>query len=110
MNGCLTVFFDVAYQSYLPSVVERDQLVEGNSKLEITRSASQILGPGAAGILIGLLRAPFAMLLDSLSLPVVRDLRVLRSGGRSRRWSRTTRRSTGPSRPCATRSRPGSAT
>ena len=67
VNGCLTVFFDVAYQSYLPSVVDRDQLVEGNSKLEITRSASQILGPGAAGILIGLLKAPFAMLLDSLS-------------------------------------------
>ena len=67
VNGCLTVFFDVAYQAYLPSVVDRDQLVDGNSKLEITRSASGILGPGAAGLLIGLLRAPFAMLLDSLS-------------------------------------------
>jgi MFS family permease len=67
VNGCLTVFFDVAYQSYLPSVVERDQLVDGNSKLEITRSAAQILGPGIAGVLIGALRAPFAMLLDSLS-------------------------------------------
>jgi MFS family permease len=67
VNGCLTVFFDVAYQSYLPSIVERDQLVEGNSKLEITRSAAQILGPGMAGILIGALKAPFAMLLDALS-------------------------------------------
>ena len=67
INGCFTVFFDIAYQSYLPSVVERDQLVDGNSKLEITRSAAQILGPGAAGILIGLLRAPFAMVLDALS-------------------------------------------
>ncbi len=67
INGILTVFFDVAYQSYLPSVVERDQLVEGNSKLEITRSASQILGPGMAGLLIGILKAPFAMILDSLS-------------------------------------------
>jgi MFS family permease len=67
VNGCLTVFFDVAYQSYLPSLVERDQLVEGNSKLEITRSAAQILGPGLAGVLIGLLRAPFAMVIDSVS-------------------------------------------
>lgn len=65
--GCFTVFFDVAYQSYLPSVVDRDQLVEGNSKLEITRSASQIVGPGLAGILIGLLRAPMAILVDALS-------------------------------------------
>ena len=67
VNGILTVFFDVAYQSYLPSVVERDQLVDGNSKLEITRSASQILGPGMAGILIGTLKAPFAMVLDAVS-------------------------------------------
>jgi len=67
VNGILTVFFDVAYQSYLPSVVERDQLVDGNSKLEITRSASQILGPGLAGILIGAFRAPFAMVLDAVS-------------------------------------------
>jgi MFS family permease len=67
VNGILTVFFDVSYQSYVPSVVDRDQLVDGNSKLEITRSAAQILGPGMAGVLIGLLKAPFAMLLDSLS-------------------------------------------
>ncbi len=65
--GSLTVFFDVAYQSYLPSVVDRDQLVDGNGKLEITRSASQILGPGLAGVLIGWLKAPLAMVLDSLS-------------------------------------------
>ncbi len=70
LNGCMTVFFDVSYQSYLPSVVERNQLVEGNSKLEISRSASQILGPGAAGILIGFLRAPLAILLDAISFAV----------------------------------------
>ena len=70
ITGCLTVFFDVAYQSYLPSLVERDQLVEGNSKLEITRSASQIAGPGLAGILIGVVRAPFAILLDALSFVI----------------------------------------
>jgi MFS family permease len=70
VNGCLTVFFDVAYQSYLPSIVERDQLVEGNSKLEITRSASQIAGPGIAGVLIGAFKAPFAIVLDALSFVV----------------------------------------
>ena len=67
LAGSLTVFFDVAYQSYLPSVVERDQLVEGNSRLEITRSASQILGPGLAGVLIGAITAPLAMVLDAAS-------------------------------------------
>src|SRR5215213_4046848 len=37
LTGILTVFFDVAYQSYLPALVEREHLVEGNSKLEVTR-------------------------------------------------------------------------
>jgi MFS family permease len=65
--GTLTVFFDVAYQSYLPSLVEREQLVEGNSKLEISRSAAQLGGPALAGILVGLLKAPVAILFDAIS-------------------------------------------
>ncbi len=65
--GCMTVFFDVAYQSYLPALVEREDLVEGNSKLEISRSAAQITGPGVAGILIGLITAPIAIVVDSVS-------------------------------------------
>jgi MFS family permease len=65
--GILTVFFDIAYQSYLPSVVARDQLQEGNAKLEISRAGAQVVGPGLAGILIGVLRAPIAVALDALS-------------------------------------------
>jgi MFS family permease len=65
--GTLTVFFDVSNQSYLPSIVDRDQLVEGNSKLQISQSAAQIAGPGLAGFLIEILKAPFAILLDGLS-------------------------------------------
>jgi MFS family permease len=68
--GCMTVFFDVAYQSYLPALVERDELIEGNSKLEISRSAAQIAGPGTAGVLIGLVTAPLAIVLDALSFLV----------------------------------------
>jgi MFS family permease len=67
ITGALTVFFDVANQSYLPSIVDRDQLVEGNSKLQISQSAAQIAGPGVAGVLIGALKAPVAILVDSLS-------------------------------------------
>ena len=65
--GVFTVFFDVAYQSYLPSLVDRDQLVDGNAKLEISRSGAQLAGPGLAGALIQLLKAPVAVLVDSLS-------------------------------------------
>src|SRR6059058_4925028 len=38
--GTLTVFFDVSYQSYLPSLVDQEDLVDANSKLEISRSGA----------------------------------------------------------------------
>lgn len=65
--GTLEVFFDVAYQSYLPSIVERDELVEGNSKLELSRAGSSVAGPTIGGFLVELVRAPFAIAFDALS-------------------------------------------
>src|SRR3990170_6792859 len=59
--GVLTVFFDVAYQAYLPSLVGRTQLIEGNSKLEVSRSTAQVTGPGLAGVLIQALSAPIVI-------------------------------------------------
>ena len=66
-TGTLTVFFDVSYQSYLPSLVAREQLVDGNAKLEISRSAAQIGGPGLGGLLVRAFTAPYAVLADALS-------------------------------------------
>src|SRR6266508_3114844 len=65
--GIFTVFFDVAYQSYLPYLVERDQLVEGNSKLQITVSAAQGAGPAIGGGLIQAITAPYAVFVDAFS-------------------------------------------
>ena len=65
--GIHTVFFDVAYQSYLPEIVDRDLLIEGNSKLNVTSSGAQLAGPGAAGGLIALVTAPYAILVDAFS-------------------------------------------
>jgi len=67
LAGTLEVFFDVAYQSYLPAIVERDELVEGNSKLELSRAGSSVVGPTVAGFLIEAVRAPFAILFDAVS-------------------------------------------
>src|SRR6266542_620002 len=67
VTGVLTVFFDVAYQSYLPRLVQPEQLVEGNAKLELSNSGASIAGPGLAGLLIQLLTAPVAVLLDAVS-------------------------------------------
>jgi len=60
--GVFTVCFDVAYQASLPRLVERDQLAQGNSMLETTRSAAQICGPALGGALVSLLTAPIAVL------------------------------------------------
>lgn len=67
LTGVLTVFFDVAYMSYLPSLVGRERLVEGNSKMESTRAAAQIAGPGLGGTLVQTLGAPLAILCDAVS-------------------------------------------
>ncbi|MDQ3067553.1 MAG: MFS transporter [Actinomycetota bacterium] len=67
LTGVFTVFFDVAYQSYLPSLVDRDDIREGNSKLEISRSTAQLGGPGLGGLLVELVTAPYAVLVDAFS-------------------------------------------
>ncbi|WSL96114.1 MFS transporter [Streptomyces sp. NBC_01718] len=58
--GALSVFFDVAYQASLVRLVKRDQLVQGNSALEGSRSAAQIGGPALGGALVSLLSPPVA--------------------------------------------------
>jgi MFS family permease len=65
--GIGTVFFELAYLSYLPSLVRREHLVEGNSKLSASQSGTGIAGPGVAGILVQLIRAPATLLVDAAS-------------------------------------------
>jgi len=62
-----TVFFDVAYQSYLPELVGREELVDGNAKLQASESVSQIAGPGLGGVIVQALTAPYAILVDAAS-------------------------------------------
>ena len=65
LTGVLTVFFDVAYQAYVPSLVETPQLVDANSKLETTRAASQVAGPGLGAILVSFFTVAGAMVADA---------------------------------------------
>jgi MFS family permease len=70
LTGSMTVFFDVAYQSYLPALVARDQLADGNAKLEVSRSAAAIAGPGIGGLLIQAIGAAAATFADAVSFIV----------------------------------------
>ena len=65
--GVLTVFFDVAYQAYLPVIVERAQLVDANSMLETSNTSANLVGPAIAGPVIELFKAPSAMIIDAAS-------------------------------------------
>ena len=66
-TGLLSVFFDVAYGAYLPALVREDALVDSNSKLELTNSAARVAGPGLTGVLVQVLTAPIALLVDAVS-------------------------------------------
>ena len=65
--GVQSLFFDVAWMTFLPAVVRRDQLIEGNSKLHASASGAQVAGPGLAGLLVGVVGAPIAVLADAFS-------------------------------------------
>jgi MFS family permease len=65
--GVLTVFFDVAYQSYLPSLVGLDHVVEGNAKLAGSAQVAQVAGPGLAGGLVQAVGGSYAVAVDAAS-------------------------------------------
>ncbi|MFD1937903.1 MFS transporter [Nonomuraea mangrovi] len=68
--GVLTVFFDVAYQASLVELVKRDQLAQGNSALEGSRSAAQVGGPALGGAMVSLLSAPAAIMASAFFFTV----------------------------------------
>jgi MFS family permease len=95
--GALSVFFDVAYHASLVRLVRREQLAEGNSLLEGSRSAAQIGGPALGGALVSSLSAPIAaaagalcFVLSFLSIARIRRAETVpeRSGRTVRVWVR----------------------
>jgi MFS family permease len=70
VTGVATVFFDVAHQSYLPHILPRERLVEGNGALETVRSSAQVAGPGLGGGLVQLVGAHLAIVADAIGYAV----------------------------------------
>ena len=68
--GTLTALFEIASRSYLPSVISRQELVEGNSKLQASGSIVEVAAFGFAGVLVQILTAPIALLIDAISFVV----------------------------------------
>ncbi|MBS1118160.1 MAG: hypothetical protein H6Q90_388 [Deltaproteobacteria bacterium] len=65
--GGASALFQITDTAYLPTLVRRDQLVEGNSKLESTEAIAEITGPASAGALIAAFGAPLVVVIDAAS-------------------------------------------
>jgi len=70
LMGVFTVFFDIAYLAYVPALVGQEQLLDANSKLEVTMSAAQLGGPGLGGLLVQAFGGARAVLVDAVSFAV----------------------------------------
>jgi Na+/melibiose symporter-like transporter len=66
--GCITVFFDVANQSYLPEIVDPEQISEGNSKLQASQQTAFVVGPAAASFLVRLIGSPLTIGVTSICM------------------------------------------
>jgi MFS family permease len=65
--GVLSLFFRVAYGAFLPSVVRRQDLPEGNARMALSEAVARVAGPGLGGGLVQLLTAPLAIVVDAVS-------------------------------------------
>ena len=65
--GSLTVFFDLSYHAFLPSIVKYEQLVEANSKLQLSESIALLVGPALAGILVEVITGEYTIAFDAVS-------------------------------------------
>ncbi len=70
LGSILSVFFDVAYQSFLPSIVRNDDLIEANSKISAAGSVAEAAAFSSGGWLVQLLTAPVAILIDAATFIV----------------------------------------
>lgn len=64
--GLATVFFDVAYQSFVPFLVSSREVADANAKLETTAQVAQIGGPALGGGLLSVISAPVLFLAQSV--------------------------------------------
>jgi MFS transporter len=68
--GVASVFFDVAYQSYIPILVPDGEVGLANSRLETTAQLATTGGPALGGLLMKIISAPLVMLTDAVGYAV----------------------------------------
>jgi len=69
-TGVLTIFFDLAYLSYVPELVDRERLSDANATLQMSLSVANLAGPGLGGLLIQAVGAARAVGIDAASFVI----------------------------------------
>ncbi|ARJ06570.1 hypothetical protein GCM10010988_18380 [Cnuibacter physcomitrellae] len=64
--GSLTVLYTLAEFSFVPLVVEEEQLTDANARITAAQSAIGVAGAGAGGALVQVLTAPFALVANAV--------------------------------------------
>ncbi len=67
LTAVLTTFFDAADNAYLPTIVERERLLEANSALAASGSVAEFAGFGISGILVQLLTGPITIVINAVT-------------------------------------------
>jgi MFS family permease len=67
LTGAATSLFQIADKAYLPALIGKDRLIEGNSKLQASEALAEMTGPGLGGLLVQAITAPVAIIFDALS-------------------------------------------
>ena len=67
LTGAASSLFDIADKTFLPAVLPKEQLVDGNARLEASDAVAEGIGPWIGGALVGLVGAPMALVFDAAS-------------------------------------------
>ena len=70
LAGLVSIFFKAAFQAYIPLLLQKDDLVDGNSKLQASTAFASVGGPGIGGAVAQFLGVATGVILDAVSFAV----------------------------------------
>jgi predicted MFS family arabinose efflux permease len=70
LAGLVSVFFKAAFQAYIPQLLQKDELVDGNAKLQASAAFATVSGPGIGGVVAQVLGMATGVMLNAASFAV----------------------------------------
>jgi predicted MFS family arabinose efflux permease len=70
LAGLVSVFFKAAFQAYIPQLLSKDELVDGNAKLQASAAFATVGGPGIGGAVAQALGIATGVMLNAASFAV----------------------------------------